>query len=99
LIADHFRRAPRESAPLLESMMANASPAAEAEARVRQGRVRAAIRRLTPKQQEVLALRFGDGFSVEQTAEATHKSVPAVKSLQLRALDSLRRWLAEVESD
>jgi RNA polymerase sigma-70 factor (ECF subfamily) len=99
LVADHFRRTPRESAPLEESLMATASPAAEAEERVRKGQVQAAIRRLTPEQQEVLALRFADGFSVEQTAEATGKSVTAVKSLQFRALDTLRKWLVEMEND
>jgi RNA polymerase sigma-70 factor (ECF subfamily) len=99
LVADHFRRAPRERATLAETMVAHTSPAAEAEARVRQNRVNAAIRRLTPEQQEVLTLRFGDGFSVEQTAEALKKSVSAVKSLQFRALDALRQWLVEVESD
>jgi RNA polymerase sigma-70 factor (ECF subfamily) len=99
LVADHFRRAPRESAPLSESLTANGSPAAEAEAHMRQTQVRAALRRLTPDQQAVLALRFGDGFSVEQTAETLDKSVTAVKSRQFRALDSLRRWLGEVAHD
>lgn len=99
LVADHFRRAPRESTPLEEALMANTSPAAEAEARVRKSQVRAALRRLTPEQQEVIALRFGDGFSVEQTAEATGKSATAVKSLQFRALEALRGWLVEAEND
>jgi RNA polymerase sigma-70 factor (ECF subfamily) len=99
LVADHFRRAPRESARGEETVIADGSPAAEAEERVRKGQVRAALRRLTPEQQEVLALRFGDGFSVEQTAEATGKSVTAVKSLQFRALEALRKWLVEVEND
>jgi RNA polymerase sigma-70 factor (ECF subfamily) len=99
LVADHFRRAPRENTPLDEAMIGNGSPAAEVEDRLRTDRVRAAIRRLTTEQQEVLALRFGDGFSVEQTAEALDKSVTAVKSLQFRALETLRRWLAEVTHD
>jgi RNA polymerase sigma-70 factor (ECF subfamily) len=99
LVTDHFRRAPRENTPLDESLISNGSPAAEAEDHLRQDRVRAAIRRLTAEQQEVLALRFGDGFSVEQTAAALDKSVPAVKSLQFRALDTLRGWLAEVTHD
>ncbi len=98
-VADHFRRAPRESAPLSESLTANGSPAAEAEAHLRQRQVQAAIRRLTEEQQQVLTLRFGDGFSVEQTAAATGKSVTAVKSLQYRALETLRGWLREVEHD
>jgi RNA polymerase sigma-70 factor (ECF subfamily) len=76
--------------------MANGSPATEAEARLRLIQVRAAIQRLTAEQQAVLALRFGGGFSVEQTAEALSKSVSAVKALQFRALEALRRTLVEV---
>ena len=97
LVADHFRRAPRESAPLSETLVWHASPAIEAEKNLQHQQLRAAIRQLTLEQQAVLALRFGDGFSLEQTAEAIGKSVNAVKALQFRATQALRRVL--VESD
>jgi RNA polymerase sigma-70 factor (ECF subfamily) len=98
LVADHFRRAPRESVPLTWTIADPApSPAAEVEANIRQQQVRAAIRRLTSEQQEVLALRFGSGFSVAETAQALGKSEAAVKALQFRALESLRQRLVEVE--
>jgi RNA polymerase sigma-70 factor (ECF subfamily) len=94
LVADHFRGKPRESLPLSDELAAGHSPAAEAEDRLRQSEVRTALQRLTPEQQNVLALRFGDGFSVEQTAETLGKSVTAVKALQFRAVEALRRALA-----
>jgi RNA polymerase sigma-70 factor (ECF subfamily) len=97
LVADYFRRAP--ALPLSEFLMSNASPALEVEERFRQSELHAAIRRLTPEQQSVLALRFGDGFSVEQTAEALGKSETAVKALQFRAVEALRRTLVEVENE
>ena len=95
LVADHFRRESRTAPPnILEDKV---SPQAEAEKNLRHDEVRLAIRNLTDEQQEVLALRFGEGFSVEETAHMMKKSVPAVKSLQFRAVETLRSLLGEVE--
>lgn len=91
LVADHFRRGP--ALPLSEHLAAPGSLSAEAEAHLRWREVQAAVRRLTPEQQNVLALRFGDGASLEQTADALGKSINAVKQLQLRAVEALRRAL------
>jgi len=55
--------------------------------------VRAAIRKLTPEQQHVLALRFADECSLDETARIMGKSVTAIKALQFRAVASLRRFL------
>jgi RNA polymerase sigma-70 factor (ECF subfamily) len=93
LVADHFRRAPRESAPLDDSLAAPEALTAQAEGNLQKRAVRAALRRLTPEQQEVLTLRFGDGFSVEETATTLGKTATAVKALQFRALEALRRWV------
>lgn len=99
LVADHFRRAPRESVPLSETLASHASPAVEAEQNLQHHELRTAIRQLTFEQQTVLALRFGNGFSLEQTAEAVGKSVNAVKALQFRATEALRRMLVEMEHE
>ena len=99
LVADHFRRAPRESLQILEWFTSGASAAQEAEERLQHQQLRAAMRQLTPEQQQVLALRFGDGFSLEQTAEIVGKSVNAVKALQFRATAALRRTLGETKDD
>jgi RNA polymerase sigma-70 factor (ECF subfamily) len=99
LVADHFRRAPRESLQILDWFTSDASAAQEAEERLRYQQLRAAMRLLTPEQQEVLALRFGDGLPLERTAEIMGKSVNAVKALQFRATAALRRALNETEDD
>jgi len=62
-------------------------------------RVRHMLRMLATDQQEVLILRFGQMLSLEDTAESMGKSVSAVKSLQFRAIDTLRRLLGEAEAE
>jgi RNA polymerase sigma-70 factor (ECF subfamily) len=53
------------------------------------------IRRLTPEQQHVLALRFSQELSLIETANIVGRSVNAVKVIQFRALAALRRLLGE----
>jgi len=59
--------------------------------------VQSAYTQLTPEQQNVLALRFGQGYSLEETAEFMNKNVNAIKALQFRALAALQRELGEVD--
>lgn len=51
---------------------------------------RSAIQQLSADQQEVLILRFGQMLSLQETADIMDRSVSAVKSLQVRALSTLR---------
>ncbi len=51
------------------------------------------VAQLTQEQQEVIALRFNNDCSLQETAAALGKSVGAVKLLQHRALAALRRQL------
>jgi len=60
-----------------------------------QQQVVVALQELTPEQQHVLALRFSDERSLDETANILGKSVAAVKALQFRAIASLRRLLEE----
>jgi RNA polymerase sigma-70 factor (ECF subfamily) len=46
---------------------------------------------LTDAQHEVVVLRLAVGLSLEETAEIVGRPVTAVKRLQARALDRLRR--------
>ncbi len=62
-------------------------------------RVRNAMRLLSPEQQEVLILRFGQGLNLQETADLMDKSVSAVKSLQFRAVEALRTFLDTGEMD
>jgi len=53
-----------------------------------------ALRRLTPPQREVVALRFVADLSLNDVARITRRSVGAVKSLQVRGLEELARILS-----
>jgi RNA polymerase sigma factor (sigma-70 family) len=59
-------------------------------------RARQALQMIGPDQQEVLILRFGEGLSLQETADIMGKSTSAVKSLQFRAVNALRRILGEM---
>lgn len=54
------------------------------------------LARLTALQREVIALRFGAGLSLAETADLLGRSTNAIKNLQHNALASLRRRLGAV---
>jgi RNA polymerase sigma-70 factor (ECF subfamily) len=54
-----------------------------------------AIKRLTPDQQQVITLKFLDGFDTATVAQLMDKREGTVRALQLRALQSLRRELEQ----
>jgi RNA polymerase sigma-70 factor (ECF subfamily) len=56
--------------------------------------LRAAIRALTPDQQEALALRYGAGLSAEEAARVMGRQAGTVRGLTFRAIEALRRNLA-----
>ena len=98
MIADHLRRVYRRPTEALSESMPDlaASMTDEIDRRQQTDSVRAAYAHLTHEQQNVLALRFGDGYSLEETATAMQKKVNAVKALQFRALAALQRQIGEV---
>ena len=49
------------------------------------------VERLPDLQQQVIQMRFGEGKSIREVAAALHRSEGAVKQLQLRALENLRK--------
>ena len=71
---------------IANALIGQASIPAEDEPEVR---LRAAIRRLTPDQLDVIALRFFAGLSVEQIARATGRSRVRVEALQHRGMLAL----------
>ncbi len=75
--------------------MTTGTPDAAVEAGEEQGEIRRALRFLTSEQQHVLTLRFGGGYSLEETAEMMGRKANAIKALQFRALQALRRHLTE----
>ncbi|MCC6455321.1 MAG: sigma-70 family RNA polymerase sigma factor [Caldilineaceae bacterium] len=59
-------------------------------------RVLDTLRILNDQQREVIVLRFVEELSIAETAQIMQKSEGAVKALQHRALESLRRHLQDV---
>ena len=96
IVDDHYRAAYAHGAgdPLEAAPQDDALDAA-VEAEERQSEVRRAMRFLTSEQQHVLALRFGGEYSLEETAAMMGRKANAIKALQFRALQSLRRHLGE----
>jgi RNA polymerase sigma-70 factor, ECF subfamily len=97
-VNDHHRRRYRRPVETLSETMPDASPGihSQVDAREQQRLVQGALAELTPEQQHVLALRFGQGYSLEETAALLNKNINAVKALQFRALASLQRQIGEV---
>lgn len=97
LINSHFRRTYREG-ELIEERKIKLAPATQPNPIKRveqQDLLSAAISKLTGDQQHVIALRFGTGMSIQETARVMDKNENAVKALQFRAIRSLRRELEE----
>jgi RNA polymerase sigma-70 factor (ECF subfamily) len=94
LVADHWRKR-HGTGPLTDDIPDTQSVSAEAELNLQRSALRRALPRLTEEQQHVLALRFGEGFSVEESARILGKSVNAAKALQFRAVEALKRLLQE----
>jgi RNA polymerase sigma-70 factor (ECF subfamily) len=101
LVTDHLRLSYRRPTEALrdEHPDASPSPGDELDRRQRSREFQVAYAGLTAEQQHILALRFGEGFSLEETAGVVRKNVNAVKALQFRALQSLKRRMIEVGND
>ena len=101
LVVDHYRRQqPTIEVDVDEQLMVSedgsgGNPALAVAERFSHQRLWVAIRRLTPDQQQVLVLRFGEGMTARETAEVMDRTAGAVEGLQHRALAALRRVLAK----
>lgn len=98
LINDHLRqkyRRPTENIEDHETLPGGEDPHSTAELNENQRAVQEAMQKLTAEQQQVLALRFSQEFSVDETARMMNKSIGAVKVLQFRALETLRKLLVK----
>lgn len=99
VVADHMRKKYRRPEEEVTESLPDLTPgpASEVDQREQNRAVQSAYTQLTPEQQNVLALRFGQGYSLEETAEFMNKNVNAIKALQFRALAALQRELGEVD--
>ena len=96
-VNDHLRRQYRRPTESLTESMPDETSSVRAEVDLREQNrsFQMAYSQLTSEQQHVLALRFGQGYSLEETATYLKKKVNAVKALQFRALASLQRLIGE----
>ncbi len=96
LVMDYYRNKYRRNVEKLENhddLPDYHSPEGETESRQVHQEVQNAMLNLTDDQQHVIALRFSQELSLEETAQMMGKTVNAVKVLQYRALAALRRQL------
>jgi RNA polymerase sigma-70 factor, ECF subfamily len=95
LVNDHLRRRYIRKEDALEDwdLVSPQNTELTVERAWQNSEIRAAMQGLTQDQQHVLALRFSEDRSLEETAEAMGKTIGAVKTMQFRALESLRRLL------
>lgn len=96
-ITDFYRRNPVQE-ELSESLTGDLPGTAEAaEEIIVRAEVRRALQCLTPDQQQVVVLKFLEGWDNEEIAQALQKQVNAVKALQHRAVEALQRILLSEE--
>ena len=95
LVVDHYRKQPPTPAiDLDEQLVADRDdPESAVAERLSHRRLRSAISQLTPDQQQVLALRFGEQMTAREAGAVMGKSVSAIEALQHRGLAALRRIL------
>jgi RNA polymerase sigma-70 factor, ECF subfamily len=96
LAMSHVRRAREIASPDVTPAALEASdPAEEFGASLTRSTVRHAILQLKPERQEVIILRFIEGFSIAEVAGALGKTENNIRVIQHRALADLRRRLAD----
>ena len=96
LVIDHYRRQQhRQHLPLYDGVVSTEdNPERTVELHIQADILRTAIQELTPDQQQVITLKFLEGFKNQEVATILNKPVGAVKSLQHRALAALQRQLS-----
>ncbi len=100
LLKEHYRQQSRQRLVHLDDTIPGSSPGPEQNVSdsLAAERLREAIDRLSPEQQEVLALRFGYGMAHRQVADTLGKSEGAARMLQVRAIAALSELLSESDS-
>ena len=95
LVIDEARRqVHRNHANLREDMAADQQDVAErAQQSILSQQARASLLELTPKQRDVIILKYLEGMSNDEVASLLKLSVGAVKALQNRGLAAMRRKL------
>jgi RNA polymerase sigma-70 factor (ECF subfamily) len=97
LVIDHYRARDRQKSVSIDEIphmpdLSN-NPVRAAEIALDAEALRAAMRRLTDEQAQVLSLRFLEGYSFGEIADMMDKTEGAVKALQHRAVATLRQLM------
>ncbi|HUF38310.1 MAG TPA: sigma-70 family RNA polymerase sigma factor [Anaerolineales bacterium] len=97
LVNDYYRAMySRPTAELPETLPSTSpGPVGTFETTEEHRQLHEALKNLTDDQANVLALRFGSGLSLAETADALGKNANAIKALQFRAIGALRRELTQ----
>jgi len=95
-ITDYYRRNARNNEQDLKEYIPSKKDLAEEVEKEMQGEsVRSAILTLTPEQQQVIILKYFEGWQNAEIAQFTGKRVGAVKALLHRSLASLKNRVEE----
>lgn len=94
-INDHFRKQSTVTLPLDQNRVSSEDddPDKVSQQNIEIEKVRTALRLLTPDQRLVIMLKFFEGWSNKDVAIVINKPITAVKSLQHRGIQALRRIL------
>lgn len=100
LVVDHYRTR-REPVPL-DAVVATSEDLTDSDSAlysaVEAAELQTAIGQLTPEQQQVIALKFVEGYKNAEIAEMMNKKEGAIRALQYRALRSLQGILEAEEA-
>lgn len=101
LVIDHVRRRNKRPTTELDERLplTQDSPDELVELGLTSDDVKKAMTELTDSQRQVIALRFGAGLSLIETANATGKKEGAIKAMQHSAIQALRRAMAKQGHD
>ena len=97
-MVDHYGKVQRFTTTTLEEWVPSGddvNPEIQLMQSLTQEQARDAVQQLDFDQQEVIILRFGHSLNVRETASVMGKSASAIKSLQFRAINNLRRILRD----
>ncbi len=98
LAIDYYRKMnDGKITPLEEHYVSGEDPEQRLEHTLTSELLSKALARLNEMQRDVIVLRFINGLSITQVAQALHKSEDAIKALQRRGLSALREILSEWE--
>ncbi len=100
LLVDYFRKMNHQTTvplEIIEEQTADNDPDRTIEQALLTERLQAALLSLETTQSEVLILRFIAGLTLQETAQSLGKTEAAIKALQYRGLNGLRRALEPLE--